>query len=109
MLGMAAVNSILERRDTIIIASVACIYGASNPEQYREMFFSIRVGDIIDRKELMGKLVARQYTRNDMDLLRGTFRVRGDVIEVAPGRHGPLSCESKCLMMKSKESVKWIP
>ncbi|EFP60382.1 excinuclease ABC, B subunit [Erysipelotrichaceae bacterium 3_1_53] len=85
MLRMAAVNSILERRDTIIIASVACIYGASNPEQYREMFFSIRVGDIIDRKELMGKLVARQYTRNDMDLLRGTFRVRGDVIEVAPG------------------------
>lgn len=85
MLRMAAVNSILERRDTIIIASVACIYGASNPEQYREMFFSIRVGDIIDRKELMGKLVARQYTRNDMDLVRGTFRVRGDVIEVALG------------------------
>lgn len=85
MLRMAAVNSILERRDTIIIASVACIYGASNPEQYRDMFFSIRVGDIIDRKELMGKLVARQYTRNDMDLVRGTFRVRGDVIEIALG------------------------
>lgn len=85
MLRMAAVNSILERRDTIIIASVACIYGASNPEQYREMFFSIRVGDIVDRKELMAKLVARQYTRNDMDLVRGTFRVRGDVIEVALG------------------------
>ena len=85
MLRMAAVNSILERRDTIIIASVACIYGASNPEQYRDMFFSVRVGDIIDRKELMGKLVARQYTRNDMDLVRGTFRVRGDVIEIALG------------------------
>ena len=85
MLRMAAVNSILERRDTIIIASVACIYGASNPEQYRDMFFSNRVGDIIDRKELMGKLVARQYQRNDMDLIRGTFRVRGDVIEVALG------------------------
>ena len=85
MLRMAAVNSVLERRDTIIVASVACIYGASNPEQYREMFFSIRVGDIIDRKELMSKLVARQYTRNDMELGRGCFRVRGDVIEVAPG------------------------
>lgn len=85
MLRMAAVNSVLERKDTIIIASVACIYGASNPEQYRDMFFSIRVGDIIDRKELMGRLVARQYTRNDMDLVRGTFRVRGDVIEVALG------------------------
>lgn len=85
MLRMAAVNSILERRDTIIIASVACIYGASNPEQYKEMFFSLRVGEKIDRKELLGKLVARQYTRNDIDLGRGCFRVRGDVIEVAPG------------------------
>lgn len=85
MLRMAAVNSILERRDTIIIASVACIYGASNPEQYRDMFFSLHVGDHIDRKELMGKLVARQYNRNDMDLQRGTFRVRGDVIEVGLG------------------------
>lgn len=85
MLRMAAVNSILERRDTIIIASVACIYGASNPEQYRDMFFSMHVGDHIDRKELMGKLVARQYNRNDMDLQRGTFRVRGDVIEVGLG------------------------
>lgn len=85
MLRMAAVNSILERRDTIIIASVACIYGASNPEQYRDMFFSLHIGDHIERKELMGKLVAQQYTRNDMDLQRGTFRVRGDVIEVGLG------------------------
>lgn len=85
MLRMAAVNSVLERRDTIIIASVACIYGASNPDQYRDMFFSLRVGDHIERKELLAKLVARQYTRNDLDLKRGTFRVRGDVIEVGLG------------------------
>ncbi|MEG0842148.1 MAG: excinuclease ABC subunit UvrB [Erysipelotrichaceae bacterium] len=85
MLRMAAVNSILERRDTIIIASVACIYGASNPEQYRDMFFSIRVGELIDRKVLISKLVARQYTRNDIDLQRGCFRVRGDNIEIALG------------------------
>lgn len=85
MLRMAAVNSILERRDTIIIASVACIYGASNPNQYKDMFFNLRVGDVVDRKELMLKLVARQYARNDMDLQRGTFRVRGDVIEVGLG------------------------
>lgn len=85
MLRMAAVNSILERRDTIIIASVACIYGASNPEQYRDMFFSLHVGDVIDRKKLMQRLVAQQYNRNDMDLSRGTFRARGDVIEIAPG------------------------
>lgn len=85
MLRMSAVNSVLERRDTIIIASVACIYGASNPEQYRDMFFSVRVGEIVDRKELLLKLVARQYTRNDIDPLRGTFRVRGDVVEISPG------------------------
>ena len=85
MLRMAAVNSVLERRDTIIIASVACIYGASNPEQYRDMFFTLKTGDIIDRKEIMQKLVSRQYTRNDVELTRGCFRVRGDVIEVALG------------------------
>ena len=85
MLRMAAVNSILERRDTIIIASVACIYGASNPDQYRDMFFSIRVGDVVDRKDLMRRLVAQQYSRNDMELSRGTFRARGDVIEIALG------------------------
>lgn len=85
MLRMSAVNSILERKDTIIIASVACIYGASNPTQYKDMFFSIRSGEKVDRKELIKKLVARQYTRNDIDLSRGHFRVRGDVIEVAMG------------------------
>lgn len=85
MLRMAAVNSVLERRDTIIVASVACIYGASNPEQYREMFFTLRVGEIVDRNVLLKQLVDRQYKRNDIDLTRGCFRVRGDVIEVAPG------------------------
>ncbi len=85
MLRMAAVNSVLERRDTIIIASVACIYGASNPQQYRDMFFTIHVGDIIDRKELMQRLVAQQYHRNDIELSRGCFRARGDVIEIALG------------------------
>lgn len=85
MLRMSSVNSVLERRDTIIIASVACIYGASNPEQYRDMFFSVRVGERVDRKELLLKLIARQYTRNDIDPLRGTFRVRGDVVEISPG------------------------
>lgn len=85
MLRMAAENSVLERRDTIIVASVACIYGASNPETYRNMFFNLRVNEVIDRKELLGKLVARQYKRNDLDLQRGCFRVRGDSIEVALG------------------------
>ena len=85
MLRMAAVNSVLERRDTIIVASVACIYAASDPNQYRDMFFTIRVGDRIDRNDLLRKLVDRQYKRNDMDRARGTFRVRGDTIEVNMG------------------------
>ena len=74
-----------ERRDTIIVASVACIYAASDPNQYRDMFFTIRVGDHMDRNDLLHKLVDRQYKRNDMDRQRGTFRVRGDVIEINMG------------------------
>ena len=85
MLRMAAVNSVLERRDTIIVASVACIYASSDPNQYCDMFFTIRVGDRIDRNDLLRKLVDRQYKRNDMDRARGTFRVRGDTIEVNMG------------------------
>lgn len=85
MLRMAAINSVLERRDTIIVASVACIYGASDPNQYKDMFFTIRVGDVIDRNELLHKFVARQYKRNDVDRERGSFRVRGDVIEICFG------------------------
>ena len=85
MLRMAAVNSVLERRDTIIVASVASIYGASNPDQYRDMIFTLRVGDVIDRSELMMKLVGQQFSRNDVDPKRGTFRVRGDIIEITPG------------------------
>ena len=85
MLRMAAVNSVLERRDTIIVASVACIYASSDPEQYRDMFFALRLGEEIDRKELLMKLVYRQYKRNDIEQGRGTFRVRGDVIEIVPG------------------------
>lgn len=85
MLRLAAVNAVLSRNDTIIVASVASIFGSSDPEVYRDMFFTIKVGDIIERKELLTKLVERQYTRNNYEQKRGTFRVRGDVIEVALG------------------------
>ena len=71
MLRMASINSVLERRDVIIVASVACIYASSDPELYRNMFFTIRVGETIVRKELLGKLVERQYMRNDLDQKRG--------------------------------------
>ena len=85
MLRSAAMNSLLERRDTIVVASVASIYGLGNPQQYKEMIFSLRVGQIIDRKELLTYLVDRQYQRNDIEQSKGTFRVRGDVIEIVPG------------------------
>jgi excinuclease ABC subunit B len=85
MLRSAAMNSLLERRDTIVVASVASIYGLGNPEQYKEMIFSLRVGQEIDRKELLIYLVDRQYQRNDIEQSKGTFRVRGDVIEIVPG------------------------
>ncbi|UNT95261.1 excinuclease ABC subunit UvrB [Allobaculum mucilyticum] len=85
MLRMAAVNSVLHRRDTIIVASVACIYGASNPEQYQDMIDTLRVGETIDREDLLRRLIAQQYRRNDMEQARGTFRVRGDIIEIVPG------------------------
>ncbi len=85
MLRMSAYNSLLERRDTIVVASVACIYASSDPKSYRDMFFTLKVGETIDRQDLIKKLVARQYKRNDVDQLRSTFRVKGDTIEVVPG------------------------
>lgn len=85
MLRSAAMNSLLERNDTIVVASVASIYGLGNPEQYREMIFSLRVGEDFDRRELLTYLVDRQYQRNDIEQSKGTFRVRGDVIEIVPG------------------------
>ena len=85
MLRMSAVNSALHHRDTIVVASVASIYGASNPERYKDMIETIKVGDVIERNELMLMLVHQQYRRNDTDPVRGTFRVRGDIIEITPG------------------------
>lgn len=85
MLRASAMNSLIERRDTIVVASVASIYGLGNPEQYKEMIFSLRVNQEIDRRELLTYLVDRQYQRNDIEQSKGTFRVRGDVIEIVPG------------------------
>ena len=85
MLRMSAYNSLLERRDVIVVASVACIYAGSNPEDYKEMFFTLKTGEIIDRQTLIRRLIVMQYRRNDTDRLRGTFSVKGDVIEICPG------------------------
>ncbi len=84
MFRESALNSLLERRDTIVVASVACIYAASDPKQYKDMFFTIRVGESYERNALLRKFIDLQYVRNDIDQLRGTLRVRGDVIDVTP-------------------------
>lgn len=85
----SATSSILERRDTIIVASVSCIYGLVDPEEYHNHVLSIRQGQEIDRDDLMRQLIDMQYERNDIDFRRGTFRVRGDIVEIfLPSREG---------------------
>lgn len=80
----SATSALFERRDVIIIASVSCIYGLGNPHEYRELVLSLRIGMEIERDDLLRKLVDIQYVRNDIDFQRGTFRVRGDVVEIFP-------------------------
>ncbi len=80
----SATNSLLTRRDTIVVASVSCIYGLGTPQEYVDRMLTLKVGESIDRDMLLRKLVGMQYTRNDLAFTRGTFRVRGDTIEVIP-------------------------
>ncbi|SFC25758.1 Excinuclease ABC subunit B [Bacillus sp. OV322] len=80
----SATSSLFERKDVIVIASVSCIYGLGSPEEYREMVVSLRTGMEIDRNALLHRLVDIQYERNDIAFQRGTFRVRGDVVEIFP-------------------------
>ena len=84
----SATAALSERRDVIIVASVSCIYGLGSPIDYQEMVISLRPGMIKDRDEVIHKLIDIQYTRNDMDFHRGTFRVRGDVVEIFPAYSG---------------------
>lgn len=80
----SATSALLERRDVIIVASVSCIYGLGSPEEYKKNIVSLRVGMEVDRNDLLRRLVDIQYERNDIDFHRGTFRVRGDVVEIFP-------------------------
>lgn len=91
----SATSSLFERRDVIVIASVSCIYGLGSPEEYREMVLSIRTGMEIERNQLLRRLVDIQYERNDIDFKRGTFRVRGDVVEIFP-----VSRDEHCLRVE---------
>ena len=84
MLRTSAINSVIERKDTIIVASVASIYGLTDPDEYRNLVFELRQGEEIDRNKLFKALVDAQYKRNNLDAAPGTFRVRGDTIEIVP-------------------------
>lgn len=87
MMRTSAMNSVLSRRDTIVVASVAAIYGLSDPNEYKGLIFEIRVGEELNRKELFRHLLDAQYTRNNLELKPGTFRVHGDIIDIAPATH----------------------
>ncbi len=84
---LSATKSLLERRDVVIVATVSAIYGIGNPSEYHRMILTMRVGDKLPHREVIAQLITMQYTRNDMDFQRGTFRVRGETIDVFPAEH----------------------
>jgi len=84
----SATSALFERRDVIIVASVSCIYGLGSPQEYRKQTLSLRAGACLGRDQIISRLVDIQYTRNEMDFHRGTFRVRGDIIEICPASFG---------------------
>ncbi|MCQ2564465.1 MAG: excinuclease ABC subunit UvrB, partial [Clostridia bacterium] len=83
-LRLSATSSLLERSDTIVVASVSCIYGLGEPKEYLDLHISLRVGDKMDRQELIKRLINIQYQRNDIDFTRATFRAHGDVVDIFP-------------------------
>ena len=88
---LSATKSLLERRDTIIVGTVSCIYGIGNPQEYHRMILIVREGDKIPQREIIKRLAAMQYNRNELDFARGTFRVRGDTIDIFPAEHADLA------------------
>ncbi len=88
---LSATKSVLERRDTVIVASVSAIYGIGNPADYAQMRFIVRAGDKIDQRDVIAQLIRMQYSRNDVDFSRGSFRVRGDTIDIFPAEHSELA------------------
>ncbi|MGA1210939.1 MAG: excinuclease ABC subunit UvrB [Burkholderiaceae bacterium] len=88
---LSATKSLLERRDTIIVATVSCIYGIGNPADYHAMVLGLRTGDKLSLREVIAQLVRMQYRRNDMEFVRGSFRVRGDTVDIFPSEHAELA------------------
>ena len=88
---LSATKSVLERRDTVIVASVSAIYGIGKPEDYTQMRMIVRTGDKVGQRDVIAQLIRMQYTRNETDFSRGTFRVRGDTIDIFPAEHSELA------------------
>ncbi|MFW9617103.1 excinuclease ABC subunit UvrB [Aquabacterium sp.] len=88
---LSATKSILERRDVVVVATVSAIYGIGKPEDYTQMRFIVRTGDKVGQRDVIAQLIRMQYKRNDMDFGRGTFRVRGDTIDIFPAEHSELA------------------
>ena len=88
---LSATKSLLERRDVVIVASVSAIYGIGNPADYHKMVMTLRVGDKLSQRDVIQQLIRMQYKRNELDFSRGTFRVRGDTIDVFPAEHSELA------------------
>jgi len=88
---LSATKSLLERRDVVIVATVSAIYGIGNPSDYHRMVMTLRAGDKMGQRDVIAQLIRMQYTRNEMDFSRGTFRVRGDTIDVFPAEHSELA------------------
>src|SRR6201994_290609 len=88
---LSATKSLMERRDVVIVATVSAIYGIGNPSEYHQMILTLRTGDKLGQREVIARLIAMQYTRNEADFQRGTFRVRGDTIDVFPAEHAEMA------------------
>lgn len=88
---LSATKSLLERRDTVIVATVSAIYGIGNPSEYHKMILTLRTGDKLSQRDIIARLIAMQYTRNETDFQRGTFRVRGDTLDIFPAEHAEMA------------------
>ena len=88
---LSCTKSLMERRDVVIIATVSAIYGIGNPSEYHQMILTLRARDKVSQRDVIARLIAMQYTRNEVDFGRGTFRVRGDTIDIFPAEHAELA------------------
>jgi excinuclease ABC subunit B len=88
---LSATKSLMERRDVVIVATVSAIYGIGNPSEYHQMILTLRAGDRIGQRDVIARLIAMQYSRNEQDFQRGTFRVRGDTIDIFPAEHAEMA------------------